>query len=1493
MVSSFRGAISVIGVRAVIQDLSKYLNGAKQIEKANEAITASSRRVKNTADQAANAAKKLSAATSAKQAGALLVTDLQKQVDLIGKGHKGIVDARAKLAVGQKDLIKLTAEETAAHAAASRAALAHAVASDRLTNAQGKLAAVDRAGTRALVAGAAIVGGFAAATAIQTTISAASSYEQALAKIDNLTNATREQTARLGDQLLELSRTIPQTPDELGATAYLVLSSGIQDVGQALEITELAAKSAVAQQIEATAVARTLTATINAYPKGAISAAQASDILIQAVREGSAEASDFATGLGRLLGIAPQLGIGFDELAAVMAVLTNSGITASQAATGLLGILNQLISPSDQAREAFEKYGTSIEEVSKSIVERGFARTMQDLFTLFGGNVDAIAAVLPEVRGLNAALIAFANNGDRTDQILEKIRNSMGVTEETFRRQSETIKFQSDILRNQLRVALIQIGSQALPQLNNALRDAIHWVQENKQGIQDFVEISLRGLLVAIEDTIRLILLLVDGFNGITSVLEGIVGQEAATTAAITAIGAAFIWAMPGGPVIKGLGLIALALGEIERKGGFGEQITGRANKLLGQETDFEKFVRGKGITIEEGLEFLPGDAGKKLREELESVKVDLNKGADELTRYRKSLEDNTKEIERGRIELPKLHTNARGVNDEAEKLREELKKLAEDFAKASEAAGQVKSLTAEFGLFGEISRQLAEKLGLSAKAAGNIQGVDAVINAQRRATNEAFNLTAALATVAQAFEQSAGVANKIVLEMARSALDASQKALGNLLGQPTREVANLNLRLAQRQLSSAQTAQRVNPQIRAAQKQLEAVNKQAAAAQRQQQALNKQLQALQKQQKEAQKQQKEALEQQKKVAQAAADAARAQLDQLKYANLLARINFERLNASLERLLDANQRQASDLQKKFLKSNEALQQQINEAIGKGQTGVALNLVDQQRQQAKAYQAQAKALTENEQALKDQQDQIGFAEDERERQARLAEAALEMQQRLNDSTAQLAETVELDNSAFESNIEAIEAHKESIDAEALKIQEHIDTLTAQNDTAKEAEQIIQEQIAVYEAQTAILKAQSEAANKTLLSQAEQAEAAAILIEQIGIESQAVKDLSALTNESLIPGFKEAVESHRLLQEAMRVTADEGFRRTLIEGGINPAAERLRILGLAEEEGAGKVNKLGNSAETSAGKIEDVTQKIIENRQAHENSIKEFFGSLKKNVSNFKSPAAKANAMGSVVSRPQLALVGEAGTEVILPITKPARARELLQSLPPNVLAQIFPRFAAGGIIGTVSSASAQNVSLVKTQPTADALSQLNNKALNTGSTFGALGVRTNSAAGAMVNFANQANQAVQLLSNVGSSNGNTSGGIGSGSSSGNIGGGSTFGAIGIWKPAAFGGIYNVPTPLIVSENRRREAVIPLERPSRAAEILSRVPPSLMASIMPKGQSQAVFAPNISISGESLETMEAMAIQAVHRAFRDARVTSTRSSGLISQGLGPSR
>lgn len=753
--------------------------------KANERLKASEAelaRIQAAGDRRINRAAAAVTATQAR--GAVSVGRAQGAVQEleIGGGQAAIRDALA-LKIAQENLAIAGGKVNRGFSLATAAIKPFQVAmagAHATTNLLGKaLIAVTGFSNRFAVSlkfGAVALGAFLTAF----TIGQASGFEDQLVKIDNLTNLTTEDTEKLGKEILDLSKVLPKSPQEIGATAYQVLSSGIQDLDTAMQIVENSTKAATIAQSNSADVAKTTTAVIKAYGQENISAAQITDILIAATREGRVEFADFSQEIGRLLGLAPTLGVEFDELAAALATLSNF-LPASQAGTALLGVLNQLFSPSQQAREEFERLGTSVEQFRANVADKGLIPALDELLTAAGNNQQVFERLFPEVRGLGGALLLLRDGGNEANQTLERIRQSAGITDSAFEKANKTFSSQVQLLKNQLSIIFIQMGSRILPALTAKVQELIRWIEKNRDAIEEWiVAFAKAGALIA-ESVIR-------GIAAIIKAFDTFLGKKEAIIAAIAAIGLAIVIALgPGSAALLAVvGIIGL-LGSIEK---FGQGVADKINSGLGLKTSTSGSAEIKKV-LEEGIS--------------QGI-VDQNQLADFLKKSGAAPSFAVDEITKSFIS--KLNAEAAAKQEAAEATEAQnkaiedaeikLKEVERAYADQAESAGNAEEITSALS-DGIIDFSEAAELGLSAIAAGGLEAG----KLQEVAATRTFAYIKALSLVANALQRSESIAKRVVLGLARTALEATRSAASALFSRPTREIARLELALVRLKIAN------------------------------------------------------------------------------------------------------------------------------------------------------------------------------------------------------------------------------------------------------------------------------------------------------------------------------------------------------------------------------------------------------------------------------------------------------------------------------------------------------------------------------------------------------------------------------------------------------------------------------------------------------------------------------------------------------------------
>lgn len=344
-------------------------------------------------------------------------------------------------------------------------------------------------------------------------------FEYELSKVVGLVGVSRDQVSAWGDEILDLAPKIGRPPKELAEALFFVTSAGIKGA-EAMDILEASGKAAAVGMGETKTIADLVTSAMNAYGKENLSAAQAVDIITNAVREGKAEASEMASSMGQVLPLATEMGVSFDQVAAAQAAMTRTGTNASEAATHLKSIFAGMLKPAKQAEEQLKAMGTSSSEMRRKIREDGLLSALTDLRNMTNKyGEEAMARVYPNIRALIGVLDLMGANSKENAVIFEHLADSTGILDEAFQSASETLDFKW----NQ---AISKVQATAI----------------------SFFDILRARLIPVLETVIRVLDFVVEKFQGLSEPIQN---------AILSFAGIAFII----GPIVLGLGTAIVMLG--------------------------------------------------------------------------------------------------------------------------------------------------------------------------------------------------------------------------------------------------------------------------------------------------------------------------------------------------------------------------------------------------------------------------------------------------------------------------------------------------------------------------------------------------------------------------------------------------------------------------------------------------------------------------------------------------------------------------------------------------------------------------------------------------------------------------------------------------------------------------------------------------------------------------------------------------------------------
>ena len=293
-------------------------------------------------------------------------------------------------------------------------------------------------------------------------VKSAVGFESSMTKIQSLVGLSADAVDGFTQDVKGLAGETARAPKELADAMFFVTSAGLRGA-EATDVLAASAKAAAVGLGDTATIADLATSALNAYGSDVISATQATDVMVAAVREGKLEADELAGSMGRVLPVASSMGVSFNEVGAAFASMSRTGTNANEAATQLRSIMVSILKPTKQAEDALTGMGLSSEGLRKQMREEGLLSTLQTLAVEFDGNADAAAQVFGNVRALVGVMDLMGANAETTAQIFGNMADVTGTLDTAFGIASETAEFKLNAAMADVKLAFIEIGEKLIP----------------------------------------------------------------------------------------------------------------------------------------------------------------------------------------------------------------------------------------------------------------------------------------------------------------------------------------------------------------------------------------------------------------------------------------------------------------------------------------------------------------------------------------------------------------------------------------------------------------------------------------------------------------------------------------------------------------------------------------------------------------------------------------------------------------------------------------------------------------------------------------------------------------------------------------------------------------------------------------------------------------------------------------------------------------------
>ncbi len=263
-------------------------------------------------------------------------------------------------------------------------------AGDRLTDGLGAMKI-------ALGAVGAVAGGFSVGRLVSET----AAFEQSLLGLQVVSGATASQLKQLEEQSRSLGATSIFSAKQASDAQNFLAMAGFS-VNEVLEATPGLLELAAAGSMDLASAADLASNVLGGMQLQVSELGRVNDVLAAAAAGSNTNIRQLGEAMSYAAPIAATAGISIEETAAAIGVLSDAGLQASRAGTGLLGLVRQLSNITPQATEALASYGLTAKDVN--IEQNGLLDVLlklqeanintKDSFEVFGSEAGVAANIL-------------------------------------------------------------------------------------------------------------------------------------------------------------------------------------------------------------------------------------------------------------------------------------------------------------------------------------------------------------------------------------------------------------------------------------------------------------------------------------------------------------------------------------------------------------------------------------------------------------------------------------------------------------------------------------------------------------------------------------------------------------------------------------------------------------------------------------------------------------------------------------------------------------------------------------------------------------------------------------------------------------------------------------------------------------------------------------------------------------------------------------------
>lgn len=248
-------------------------------------------------------------------------------------------------------------------------------------------------------------------------------FEETMATVRGVSAATGDQFRVLEQQARDLGRTTRFTSTQ-AAEGQLFLARAGFEVDQIYQALPSTLRLAQAGTLELGRAADIVSNVLQGFRTDAEETGRFVDVLASAANNSNTNLEQLGDAMAYVAPLAASLNVTVEETAALIGTLSDAGIQATLAGTGLRGVFAALIQPAGMAAAVLERYGLTVDEVALA------NNDALDVFRrLADANLSAGDALQIFGRRQVSAYLAIQSGIQNVEDLTDRLENSEGAAE--------------------------------------------------------------------------------------------------------------------------------------------------------------------------------------------------------------------------------------------------------------------------------------------------------------------------------------------------------------------------------------------------------------------------------------------------------------------------------------------------------------------------------------------------------------------------------------------------------------------------------------------------------------------------------------------------------------------------------------------------------------------------------------------------------------------------------------------------------------------------------------------------------------------------------------------------------------------------------------------------------------------------------------------------------------------------------------------------------